>query len=479
MTAEERLRATLDSLLDPHIVLEAVRGADDAIIDFTYVDANPAACDYNKRTRQELLGLRVLDLFPKQISYGLMEMYSRALSSGDPLVLDDFQYDNEMHGGRWYDVRAVRIGRDLLSYTWRDVTDRHLAAERIRESEERFRVLSDNASDVVLALDCSGRIEWASSGVRSVLGRDQVDVVGTAASDLIYFADHAGLCAQHREVRASGHRGSRARVAHAGGKLVWMEVRLTAGQAGAGDGYRGVVLSMRDIDAEVRAEEAMQSAARERERSLVVADQLRIARDLHDRVIQGIFACGLSLTASARRTDDVIARESMVDIADRLDAVIRELRTSIFDFSRGGAVAPLTRRVLDLVEGVAQDSSVTGIANFRGSVDAAVPDDLGREVTTVVHELLNNVVKHARAENCQVSIDVTDGQNLVIQVRDDGRFESSVSHDERCGTTSLSGHGLVNLRVRAESRGGSFSTTPMPHGGLLADWRVPLTGAAA
>jgi PAS domain S-box-containing protein len=161
----------MDSLLDPHVLLEAVRDPGGQIVDFVFADANPAACGYNRIPYQDLVGSRLLDLQPGSVGYGLLDQYRQVVQSGEPLVLDDFAYAQELLGGRerHYDVRAVRVG-ERLSYTWRDVTERHAAAAWLAESQEHFRLLAENASDVVMALSADRRYQWVSGSIADVLG---------------------------------------------------------------------------------------------------------------------------------------------------------------------------------------------------------------------------------------------------------------------------------------------------------------------
>lgn len=125
----DRLRATLDSLLDPHVVLRAVRDASGHITDFLFVEANDAACTYNRLPRAQYVGRRLLDLLPAHTATGLLALYRRVVETGQPLALDDYRYPHDIfEEPRYYDIRAVGLG-DELSYTWRDVTDRHRTAE--------------------------------------------------------------------------------------------------------------------------------------------------------------------------------------------------------------------------------------------------------------------------------------------------------------------------------------------------------------
>jgi PAS domain S-box-containing protein len=189
---EAALRATLDSLLDPHVRLEAVRDESGQITDFVYVDANPAACAYNRIDYQNLIGARLLDLQPGSVGSGLLDQYRQVVETGEPLALDDSLYAQELLGGqeRHYDVRAARVG-DGLSYTWRDVTDRHTAAQWLAESEEHYRLLAENASDAVMRLSPDRMYEWVSGSIADVLGWAAPDLLGQVIDEFIHPDDLA------------------------------------------------------------------------------------------------------------------------------------------------------------------------------------------------------------------------------------------------------------------------------------------------
>jgi diguanylate cyclase (GGDEF)-like protein len=128
-TERDRIRVTLDSLLDPHVVLRAVRDDRDRITDFVFVEANDAACRYNRLSREQLLGRRIMELLPSHGATGLLDMYRRVIETGRSLALDGFLYPHDILGEpRYFDVRAVPFG-DELSYTWRDVTARQQSAD--------------------------------------------------------------------------------------------------------------------------------------------------------------------------------------------------------------------------------------------------------------------------------------------------------------------------------------------------------------
>ena len=252
-----RLQATLDSLIDPHVMLRAIRDETGRIVDFECTDANPAACRFVRLSRAELVGLRLLTLLPGQAASGLFDLYSQVVDTGESLALDDYLYPHEvLLKERYFDVRAVRV-EDGLSYTWRDVTARHLAEKEIAESERRFRLLADNAMDMVITVSPEGVVEWCSPSVASVLGRRPEDLVGGLSMVIIHPADRELA----RQMAAKADRGElptyRARFVTSTGQPKWMEVTPRALRDESGV-VRGRVVSVRDVDREVIAAQALE-----------------------------------------------------------------------------------------------------------------------------------------------------------------------------------------------------------------------------
>lgn len=127
--AEVLMRVWADALIDPVVLYEAVRDERGAIVDFVCRDLNRAACAEVGLTRPELLGRTAVEMLPNFEGSGLLERYANCLDSGEPLVLNGFlykHYDQE----RRLDIRATTAAADLITATWRDVTDRFEAAQR-------------------------------------------------------------------------------------------------------------------------------------------------------------------------------------------------------------------------------------------------------------------------------------------------------------------------------------------------------------
>ncbi len=180
-----RLRSLLDTMLDPHVLLEPVRNEKGKIADFLFTDANEAACLYNKLDRSRIVGRRLGDLFPAVTSTGLLDMYRRAFEAQQPLVLDDFVYPHEIHAEeRRYDIRAVRVG-EALSFTWRDVTDRYRMAQQLAASEEHYRLLTTNSYDTAIRVTDQGEVIWISPSIKSLLGWDPKEWIGRPVSEFV------------------------------------------------------------------------------------------------------------------------------------------------------------------------------------------------------------------------------------------------------------------------------------------------------
>ncbi|MEV0646299.1 GAF domain-containing protein [Phytomonospora sp. NPDC050363] len=210
---------------------------------------------------------------------------------------------------------------------------------------------------------------------------------------------------------------------------------------------------------------ALEAADRQQTRRLldVLADRDRIASDLHDQVIQRLYAVGMSLQGTVRRVTDPEVRARISSAVEQLDHTVRDIRGSIFDLhSTGDEAGSLRRRLLDIVTERTADTEVTCSVRMSGAVDTMVPPQLAVHAEAVVREAISNVIRHAGASSVIVTVDVTD--HLTIDVRDDGRGLPG----------NIARSGLANLAERAGSFGGHLTVTAGDGGGTRLAWRVPL-----
>ena len=199
----------------------------------------------------------------------------------------------------------------------------------------------------------------------------------------------------------------------------------------------------------------------------LVEDRERIAADLHDTVIQRLFATGLGLQGAVRRIDDPAAADRVRDAVDELDETIRQIRSTIFGLERPGAAGRSLRgEILALATEAAASLGFEPQVRFEGLIDRGVGDAIGIQLLAVLREALSNVIRHAGASRVTVAVKVTDDE-LEAKVIDDG---VGAGPGERPG-----GKGLANLRHRAEALQGSLDVGAGADGtGTIVRWQVPL-----
>ena len=196
----------------------------------------------------------------------------------------------------------------------------------------------------------------------------------------------------------------------------------------------------------------------------VLDDRDRIARDLHDRVIQRVFAVGMSLQGAVRLSE----RDQIVDrvnkAVDDLDTTVTEIRTAIFELGTKAIAGGLRHSVFELTQEMAPLLGTRPEVVFNGAVDNAISQRIADSLLAVLREALTNAGKHANATSYIVTISVAD--DVSLEVQDNG---IGIEVPQAFGA----GLGLVNLRSRAERLGGSFEILTGELGTRVL-WRVPV-----
>jgi signal transduction histidine kinase len=202
----------------------------------------------------------------------------------------------------------------------------------------------------------------------------------------------------------------------------------------------------------------------------LVEERERIARDLHDTVIQRLFATGLSLQRTTRivRTDADEAVTRIEAAVDDLDVTVKHIRSAIFklESSRVSAGGGLRGRVLGLGREAAGALGFEPRCFFEGPVDSAVADDVAGELLATLREALSNVARHAKATRVDVEVEVMVTGQVVLRVVDDGRGPPAPDAPR--------GLGLNNMEARAAHRGGRFELRAGLPAGTIVEWQVPL-----
>jgi signal transduction histidine kinase len=359
----------------------------------------------------------------------------------------------------WLDAIA-RIGHELLA---------DAPLERVLDHIARDAMGIARADDVRLMLgdrDAEYLTVTATHGPRADATRDlRVPVEGTRAGD----AFRTGQPCFVEDATTDARVYLPAIEALRPGPVIYAPLVAAHGTLGvlAVDNTRGG-RSFDAVDVEVVASFARQAAlaidlARsriDREHVNTLEDRERIGRNLHDTVIQRLFAVGMQLQASLSG-DGGQQRDRVEKAIDEIDATIKEIRTSIFTLSTPPKQG-LRHEIITLVDGYAEQAALAHHVVFDGPVDTAVAPAVAREVEAVVREAVSNVARHAHASRVDVTITAAD--HLVVEVADDGAGIDP--HQTRRS-------GLANLDRRAAALGGTCECTTS-NAGTTIRWCVPM-----
>ena len=195
----------------------------------------------------------------------------------------------------------------------------------------------------------------------------------------------------------------------------------------------------------------------------LLEDRDRIARDLHDTVIQRLFALGLSLQGAARLAQRPEVTERIDEAVDELDSVIRQVRGTIFALEDRATTGSVRRDVLRLTKEITEVLGFQPAVTFDGPVETLMPDNASAELLATLREALSNVARHAQAS--RVDIRLAADRDIVLEVIDDGMGLPA--------QIPPGGHGLGNMEERARALGGKLVLEAGDGRGARLVWRIP------
>ncbi len=475
-----RLQATLDSLLDPHVVIEAVRDPRGTVVDFRYMAANPMACQDIGLPLTELLGNRVLELVPQLRGPELFGRYVHTLESGEALVMDDVRIP-EASGRpvRHYDLRVVKLN-DGLVVTWRDVTER-------AEMVESLDLLTRSSSDLVVRLDLEGIIRWVSPSLTTLLGWQSSEWLGRVGAE---FLEHRGRCAGYQDSHARLLAGERLvcqeRIHARDGSLHWLESHITT-YRGSDETIQGLVLSCRLIDDRMAAQEALEHKGEELRRKLssslaaaAISHEIKKPLSLlllHTELAQQQLA---ELGAPAGHLAEVITlirqeARTVVTTIERMGALLRSMPTDMVRLDLGSVVrsALLYQRPRLSSRGIQLDTA--------GLEQGWLVWGEGGQLQIALNNLIDNA-KDALGEQpipgarVRVSLERV-GQEVQLAVEDNGPGFTALAPEElllRSSRSDGTGLGLFVVEKIAGIHGGRLELGSSALGGAAARLRLPL-----
>jgi two-component system, NarL family, sensor histidine kinase DevS len=377
----------------------------------------------------------------------------------------------ELHGPQPADsAELIADLRQELEDTNRGLIALHTELEAARRAEARLAALVTSSDDAMISVEPmpAHRVQTWNPGAGRLFGHTEQQIVGQPVDALL---PDAALNAFRAAVEAIRSRGGHAeshqsRWRRADGTEADVAVVVSAMRDPDGE-LIGFCTVVRDITQQLATQGELADARALRE---VMGDRDRIARDMHDLVIQRLFAGALTLQSTlGRLADRPQVGERVQRVVDDLDDTIKVIRTTIYALReqeqavRGSGLRPR------LVAATERATEVLGFApalRMTGLLDTDVPADHAEHLLAVLGESLSNAARHARATRVDVSVEVTDTL-LRVRVTDNGRgIDPAVTRRS----------GLSNLRQRAEELGGTFTLGRNQPSGTVAEWVVPLPG---
>ncbi|WP_018598864.1 GAF domain-containing sensor histidine kinase [Mycobacterium sp. 155] len=409
------------------------------------------------RIRDEVFGnLYLTDKMTGQPFSEDDEVLVQALAAAAGIAIENARlYEQSRARQAW--IAATRdIGTELLGGTDPARVFRLVADEALKLTGADGTVVAVPADTEADRGDVATLLVAATAGAVRGCGTESIPVAGTAVGEVFRVG--------------RSQRPDRFELCGFVGPALVLPLRTT-------DTVAGVLVALRTEGGQAFTDEQMDMAAafadqaalawqlassqRRVQELEILSDRERIARDLHDHVIQRLFAVGLALQGTISRARSADVQRRLGESVDDLQAVIQEIRTAIFDLHGRSAGTTRLRQRLDEVLAQYSDSGLHTTTQFVGPlsvVDAVLAD----HAEAVVREAVSNAVRHAAATELTVRVEVADDLSIVVT-------------DNGCGITgAVSESGLANLRNRAEAAGGRLSIESRSGGGTVLRWTVPL-----
>ncbi len=319
----------------------------------------------------------------------------------------------------------------------------------------------ESAPDALILVGVDGVIWLANGEAERLFGYDRDELVGMTVEDVVP-PEAVAVHTQHRRDYADQPRrrpmgiGLRLEALHRRGHRIPVDVSLAPLELG---GQSCTLAAVRDMSDRNQVESQLVDATR---RQLLQDERDRVARDLHDTVIQELFALGMQLQATVSDIGDAGAAERVESTVEAIDGVIRQIRGLIFDVA-GDEDVDIRSQIVDVAARLTPTLGFEPRLSFEGPVESVLSTELVDEIVPIVREALTNVAKHADASMADVVLQV--GDNVELRVVDDGRGIPS---------DAPRGNGLGNLTRRAVLLGGRLEVEPGSDGGTELNLSIPI-----
>ena len=437
--SEALFRATVEALQQGIFVASPVRDHDGEVVDLRIELVNQAALDIIRMSREEITGRTVFELFPSFAPAALASCLE-VLRTGRPLQHDAVSLD----GKRKFEARIARSVDGIVGAV-QDVTERWHAAERLVESERRYRLLADHAADVVL-LSRNGTSEWVAPSIEQLVGYTPEEFVAIPLMDWVHPDDLPVVVGAALSLAQTGGAHTRLRARHRDGSYIWVEIvlRLIPEYDELGD---AVVATVWNIDAQVEAEQELQraeQARRAQEERVQQASRLESLGVMAGGIAHDFNNLLVGVLGNAEMALHSLARAQTTESLDPVPAAVERLGNVVLAAQRAGE---LTRQLLDYAGRRPRGREPVDVGELVAEVPGLVGPRLGARI--------------------EVDVDVVGGP--VVVVGDRGQLQQ-VLMNLVINAGDAIGDRPGHVQVRLSTRPGAADG--------LAD-AVEVTGAAA
>ena len=267
--SETRFRTVIEGNPDGFFLLSAVRDRSGAIVDFEIIDVDSHGARQINQPVERLIGRRILELFPAHQIIDYVEAFKHVVETGERVVREAEIFTDYAFARGWYFQEIVKVG-DGVAVTNRDITLRKQVENALRESQAQLLEITENMLDMVTKVDASGKIEYATPSVQTILGYPPEKLIGHSFFDHVHPDDlYLALDAVARLPADRIVRGITYRYLHANGKYVWLETTGKGLFDSAGH-LSGAIFASRDVSERKRAEDRSLALALEKERMQIL-----------------------------------------------------------------------------------------------------------------------------------------------------------------------------------------------------------------